>query len=295
MTLLSYLQNNYSKTGVYNNGLIIKRYLQAMGKQAATANYAAVLGYVGLLRAQNLHPKTVRNNLFGIKIYYNYLVATGKRADHPCKYLKLKDPINRAIKVGELYSEVQLGALLVAIKKKKQQHALRNELIVGLLVYQGLRVQEITALRLRDVNLEAGTVMVGSTGQTRSRTLSLRGNQILPMQQYIMQVRAVIVSKTQSKNESLILTKAGNKIFGGIINKLINYEPTKQLRAGSGVIKLTPLKIRQSVLTNLLKQNNDVRIVQEFAGHKRTSSTEGYQQKWLGDLSRNINKYHPLQ
>jgi len=59
--------------------------------------------------------------------------------------------------------------------------------------------------------------------------------------------------------------------------------------------KITPLKIRQSVIANLLKEKNDTRVVQEFAGHRRTSSTEAYKQTGLEELKQSINKFHPLQ
>ncbi len=59
--------------------------------------------------------------------------------------------------------------------------------------------------------------------------------------------------------------------------------------------KLIPLKIRQSVIAHLLKENNDIRIVQEFAGHRRTASTEAYKQTGLEELKSAIDKLHPLQ
>lgn len=59
--------------------------------------------------------------------------------------------------------------------------------------------------------------------------------------------------------------------------------------------KLIPLKIRQSVIAHLLKENNDIRIVQEFAGHRRAASTEAYKQTGLEELKSAIEKLHPLQ
>ena len=59
--------------------------------------------------------------------------------------------------------------------------------------------------------------------------------------------------------------------------------------------KLLPLKIRQSVLAHLLKQNHDVRIVQVFAGHRKAASTEEYKQTGLEELKTAVGKYHPHQ
>jgi integrase/recombinase XerD len=58
---------------------------------------------------------------------------------------------------------------------------------------------------------------------------------------------------------------------------------------------MQPIKIRQSVIAHLLKQNHDLRIVQVFAGHKRAASTEEYKQTGLEELKTAIQKHHPLQ
>jgi len=62
--------------------------------------------------------------------------------------------------------------------------------------------------------------------------------------------------------------------------------------------KHTLLKVEVAVFPftdYLLKEKNDTRIVQEFAGHRRTSSTEAYKQSGLEELKQAINKFHPLQ
>ena len=55
------------------------------------------------------------------------------------------------------------------------------------------------------------------------------------------------------------------------------------------------VKTHQSVIAHLLKEKNDIRIVQEFAGHRRTASTEEYKQTGLEELKSAIGKLHPLQ
>jgi len=77
-------------------------------------------------------------------------------------------------------------------------------------------------------------------------------------------------------------------MWSGSINRIVNKNRSKE-------IKLSPLKIRQSVIANLLKENKGLRIVQEFAGHRRCSSTEAYKQTGLEELKQVIDKIHPLQ
>jgi site-specific recombinase XerD len=62
---------------------MIRRFRLSLGERADGAGYHEVLDYIGQLRSQGLHPKSLRNNLFAVKIYFDYLLATGNRTITP--------------------------------------------------------------------------------------------------------------------------------------------------------------------------------------------------------------------
>lgn len=288
MTLKQYLQENYSKTSIGSYENIILRYTTYMQEKAETASYADVLNYIGYLRKLQLHPKSLRNNLFAIKIYYRYLVAIGKRKDHPCQKLYLQDQINRSVQVESLYSPVVLEELLQNYKSKKPFLQKRDEVIISLLIYQALTVLEITQIELHEIDLEKGTIQVKGNVKNKGRTLHLKPNQIMLFYKYIHETRAEIQAQTKTENSFFILAESGLQLWSGGINRMINQDKKPHE-------KLIPLKIRQSVIAHYLKANNDIRLVQVFAGHRRAGSTEEYKQSGLEELKANINKLHPLQ
>lgn len=287
-TLKQYLQEHYSKTSIGSYENMIIRYTTYMQEKAETANYTDVLNYIGYLRKLQLHPKSLRNNLFAIKIYYRYLVAIGKRKDHPCQKLYLQDQINRSIQVESLYSPVVLEELLQTYKAKNQAMQKRDEVIISLLIYQALTVLEISQIEIDQINLEKGTIQITGNVKNKGRTLNLKPNQIMLFYKYIHETRAEIQAKTKTENSFFILAESGSQLWSGGINRMINQDRKPHE-------KLIPLKIRQSVIAHYLKQNNDIRLVQVFAGHRRAGSTEEYKQSGLEELKANINKLHPLQ
>lgn len=290
MTLKQYLQQKYSKTSISGYENMINRFLLALGSKAETATYTDVLDYIGLLREQNLHPKSLRNNLFAIKIYYRFLVATGKRNDHPCQYLNLKDQINRAIQIESLYPKEILENLFETWESKNRVNQTRDKIIISFLVYQALTVLEITQIKVTDINLEDGTVKVKGNSKNKGRTLSLKPKQILLFHNYLKTEYKTYhkQQKPGKRKDYFLLSEEGLQLYQGGINRMINGGKDQQN-------KLIPLKIRQSVIAHLLKENNDIRIVQEFAGHRRTASTEAYKQTGLEELKAAIDKLHPLQ
>jgi len=59
--------------------------------------------------------------------------------------------------------------------------------------------------------------------------------------------------------------------------------------------KITPQKTRQSVIANMLKSGEDLRLIQSFTGYKRISNIEEYRQTDLEKIRASIAKYFPQQ
>jgi len=300
MKLTGYLKSKYSTTSIRSYENMVRRFRLSLGELADEAGYHDVLDYIGSLRGQGLHPKSLRNNLFAVKIYFDYLVETGKRSDHPCKHLNLKDQVNRQIAVESLYPREVLEELYEHYQAKNPENQRRDKIIISLLVYQALTVLEISQIRVEDVKLEAGTIYIRENVKNRGRTLDLKPQQILLMHSYLKEDPRKPDGNgagwkwywrkrpPRKRFDYFILSENGVQIWKSGINRMINRGREKGDR-------ITPMKIRQSVIANLLKAGHDLRVVQAFAGHRRTASTEAYKQTGLEELKAAIEKLHPLQ
>ncbi len=297
MTIKEYLQLKYSKSTLNSNLYNIKRFTDYYQTKAPKATYKDVLNYIEHLRKNyDLHPKTLRHCLYGVKIYFNYLLETGKRKDHPCSELFLKDKVSKEIQVDNLYSSETLEQFFESYKIKRKTHLLnRNKIIITLLIYQALTVNEITALEVENIDLEKGEIFIkGKQGITskspKQRTLPLQAKQILLIHNYLKNDRKKLLKYNhKNPNETrLVLGQYGEAIKPHGISRIINENRPKSEQ-------IQPIKIRQSVIANLLKKENDTRVVQVFAGHKRASTTVQYKQSELEVLQNAVNEYHPIK
>ena len=292
MKLEEYLQKKYSKSTLASNLYNIKRFTDYYQNKSETAAYTDILNYIAHLRKNyDLHPKTLRHCLSGVKIYFNYLLEIGKRKDHPCSELFLKDKINKQIQVDNLYSLETLENFLKTFKiKRKERLKRRNEVIITLLIYQALTVSEISNLEVENIDLESGEIQIKSGHHQQKRKLPLQAKQILLFYNYLEKERKelLLFNKENPVISYLILGQYGEKINPHTISKMIN-----EYRKPSE--KLQPMKIRQSVIANLLKKENDTRIVQVFSGHRRASTTIQYKQTELEALQNAVNQYHPIK
>lgn len=267
----------------------VKRYLREIElffssvQTPQTANYNQIMAYLGKLRGKQ---NNINVSLSAIKRYYDYLMAVGLRQDHPAKSIRLRDKRSRDIQLQDLFKPEELELLL----DRKERYPIlkhRNQIIISLLIYQALTNGDITNLPLDAINLEAGTIHIKSGRRTNGRVLKLTSQQVFWLMNYLQNDRPKLI---KTDTQKLIISKLGTEENGEGIGYII--ETCRHLFPDR---KLNAKTIRQSVITNLLKEGKDLRIVQTFAGHKYPSATEKYKQTHIEHLKQQVLKYHPLQ
>ncbi len=285
-TLETYLLEKYSPSTVKIYLLDINRYLVYMGKERAEkATYRDVMEYVDYLRKGYHNPGTINRMLYAVKAWYFYLITSGKRSDHPCRQLRLKDARAGDIQLQDLFSSTEMEKLMQR-KERYEMATLRNRVVISLLIYQGLRLSELSRIRLQDIDLAIGSIYIRAMIRTEARTLTLKPNQVMLLHDYIHKVRSSLL---KTDTDRLVVTLRGTPESGEGISYLVEtFKPLFPDRT------LNARTIRQSVITNLLKEGKDLRVVQVFAGHKKISTTEKYRQSGLEELQAAIEKHHPL-
>jgi site-specific recombinase XerD len=286
MKLDEYLSQSLMQSSVESYLYDINKY-KSNNKNADQYDYQKVMQYIEILRNQH-SISNVKRVIASIKKYYDYLIETGKRKDNPARAIRIRDGKENPIQLQDLFTEKELQSLLVPRIERYPFLAKRNKIIMSLLVNQALRIGEIENLKLADIDLEKATLQIKATGVTNSRNLPLKAEQILLLYEFINQDRNKLKTFRNDEN-ALLLGKLGTPITKEDVDYLIT---TYQKQSKK---KLTSTTIRQSVIANLLTKNNDLRIVQHFAGHKSPDTTEKYRQTGLNALKTAIEKLHPIK
>jgi integrase/recombinase XerD len=288
MNLEAYLSKHLQPSTVKNYLYEIKKY-QLLNKKAATHDYSKVMQYVEKLRS-NHPPQTIKRIVASLKKYYDYLIEIGKRTDNPVRAIKLKDSKENPIQLQDLFTEKELQSLLVPRVERYPFLAKRNQIIISLLIYQGIKTGELIKIKIQDLDLEKAQIRINGTALTNNRTLQLKAQQILLLHEYINLHRKELIT-FRTKNDFLLLSKLGTPTTSDDISYLLSTYNQKVF----GGKTLTTVTIRQSVIANLLAKNNDLRVVQEFAGHKHLDTTEKYKETGLQTLQIAIEKLHPIK
>lgn len=264
---------------------------------ANKAIYKDLVNYLGTLRNRYKNGRTINRILASIKAYYEFLNYTGERKDNPAKSIKLRDKQSRDIQIQDLFTTEELETLITAKKERYTKLEYRNKVLMSLLIYQALHPKELEAIALNDINLQQGTIYIKASPKSNSRELALKPTQIMLFYQYIFEIRPKLLENKETENchaefvEALIIGQRGEPMKAEDITKHIKRNYGNRFKER----KVNAQTIRQSVITNLLKAGNDLRIVQTFAGHKYPSTTEKYKQTNVEALKTAVNQYHPIK
>jgi len=289
MTLKEYLNQTYSKAtaAYYEKGL--SYYLKAI-KKSKTASYEDVMCYIERLRKEKT-VLAVQGRLQSIKAYYDWLLATGKRTDHPAKFIQLRDRYrNQKPLAAKVLSSEELEFLWQYFLNEKTGVKIlrnRNICLIGLVIKQGLRRKELGALQVEDIDLEKGQISVPSTGKSCGRILALESQQMLPFYRYIQEDRAQLL-EGEIPILSLFVTRFGTADVD-VLQRLMR--ETRYLVKHK---KLKPEVVRISAIAEQFRRGHNLQEVQYFAGHSCPKTTQKYKTEELEALKQSVLKHHPL-
>lgn len=283
------LQKGYSLQTIKSFEVVVTKYLKWLKKENiedVSASYNDVVCYIQKLR-NTVKQRTIQSETNSIKHYYNYLKELDLVKENPTLNIAVKG-VKRKILYNTLNKQ-ELEKLYNDYRNIESDSLAkkRNEIIVSLLVYQGLNSTELGRLTTADLKLREGKIFINGTRRSNERTLKLESHQILDFMEYQLKTRADILAET-GKETDLLFTSFGRSIkFNNIISKLL-----PQLKKLNKKVKSVH-QIRTSVIVHWLKMYN-LREVQYMAGHRYVSSTEAYLINDLDDLQEEIEKYHPI-
>jgi len=257
--------------------------------QIEQVSYSDVLHYIQGKR-NSVKQRTISTNVNSIKHYFNFLAITNQNIENPTRQIQIKGVKRKML--YHIISKQELESLfnnfeIPTTKTHRQLAAIRNKVILGLMIYQGLGARELSKLTIIDIKLREGKIYISGTRKSNERTLKLEAHQVLDMMEYQLKIRSEILELTQKQSEKLFVSAGASDHFNNIIQKLM-----QKLNKQSSKIT-SAQQIRTSVITHWLKTYN-LREVQYKAGHRYVSSTEAYFINDLDDLTEDISKFHPI-
>lgn len=258
----------------YNNDLNqLASFVQARSlEKGAKPSWAqldkdVLIQYMLDLKDKKYAPATVARKIAAVKSFANCMVAMGKFQCNPTENLT---PPHVSKPLPTPLSTSQVRALLSAPCKEETHEAKRDRAMLELLYATGMRVSQLVALNLADVNLLENSITCSS---------HTAGRRCLPVDPRVMELLTDYIKNQRPKAEkdeesALFLNQRGERLTRqGFWLILKGYAE----KAGLGS-SVTPHTLRHSFAVHKLNGGTDLHSVQQMLGHAHILSTKVYQQ-----------------
>ena len=261
------------------------QWLESENLTVETCEYVDLLSYVKKLRSKERSTHTLNCYIRSVKYYYEYLQGRNEITKNPARRLYIKGDSYQL--PSDLLNKRELNTIYVEYPTDTIVQK-RNKTLLGLAIYQALRLDELAAIEPTDIDLHKGTVHIKKTGRAARRTLKLEAHQILPLQEYITEILPQLRERSPIKSEKLIFSTGSSPGIKEMVCDL-----NKSLRKRYPRFK-NLIHIRSSVIALWIEQKNIIEV-QYMAGHNNINSTERYKRVSMQDLKKSLDQFHPLR
>jgi integrase/recombinase XerC len=240
----------------------------------------ALREWLGHLHKLRLSPVTIRRKLAAVRSLFRNLLRTGVL---PVNVAKLLRSPKAPKKLPRVMTAEQTNTLIDGVAGGQRTRAARDLAIFEVLYGCGIRVSELTGLKLADIDFSDRWILVRGKGRNE-RQVPFGSKAAQALERYLVE------RKPKADDETAVfLNHRGTRLTARGVSDIVKLYATL-LAADSS---LHPHSFRHAYATHLLSDGADLRSIQELLGHSSLSTTQKYTQVSLTELMVVYDKAHP--
>jgi len=233
--------------------------------------------------AKDVNARSQSRIISGLRSFFDYLIFENYRETNPLELIE-SPKIGR--KLPDTLSIQDIDKIIAAIDLGTLQGE-RNRAIIETLYSCGLRVSELTNLKISDLFFDEGFIKVTGKGD-KQRFVPIGNSTQKYITNYKNEVRTHIPIVSEFR-DTLFLNRRGKQLTRAMIFAIV-----KQLGKKAGIQKtISPHTFRHSFATHLLENGADLRAIQLMLGHESITTTEIYMHVDKSHLRDIMDTYHP--
>ena len=241
--------------------------------------------FLHLLHDLEISSRSQARNLSAIRSFFQYLILEDIMTADPTELIN-GPKAERYLPEVLTYEEIR--QMIESIDLSHPQGT-RNVAIIETLYACGLRVSELTSLRISHVYPDLQMIRVIGKNN-KERLVPIGDSALHHIRLYLEGDRNRMMNIDAASRDILFLNRRGKKLSRVMIFNII-----KDAAAHAGITKIiSPHSLRHSFATHLVEGGADLRAVQEMLGHASITTTEIYTHIQADYLRETIQRFHPL-
>lgn len=279
------LERGYSQNTIdaYKHDLEwLLRYLSVKNISPLAVKLQDLEEFAASLHEHNIGARSQSRILFGVRSFYKYLTLDGYLEVNPTELLESPQLPKH---LPEYLTTEEVDKLEASIDLTTNEGH-RNRAIIEVLFSCGLRVSELTNLKLSDLNLKEHFIRVIGKGN-KERLVPISDKAIDELEYWFVDRRQMNIKP--GEEDYVFLNRRGHHLTRTMILIMV-----KRQALEAGIKKtISPHTLRHSFATALLRGGADLRVIQVLLGHADIGTTEIYTHLDDESLRREILEHHP--
>jgi integrase/recombinase XerC len=245
-----------------------------------------IRGFLGELHRQRQARASVARKVSALRTFVRYLRREGWIDSDPAA---LAVAPKREIKVPAHLTVDEMSQLL-EVPDAATPLGARDRAILELFYASGIRLSELVALDLEDVDLSGRMVRVMGKGR-KERIVPFNPSAQKALRDWYRRRLALLrpAARSPKSGDPLFVNARGGRLTGRSIQRLV----ARYVKSCSARFGISPHALRHSFATHLLQAGADLRAIQELLGHVRLSTTQRYTHVNVAQLLDVYRKAHP--
>lgn len=243
-----------------------------------------IQAFIHWLNELGLGARSQARLISALKTFYKFMLIEDMIVDDPTTLLE-GPRLSR--KIPEVLSYEEMQAILDAVDLSHPQGT-RNRAMLEVLYASGLRVSELTDLKLTNYYPDVGFIRIIGKGN-KERIVPIGEEAIKHINLYLEGVRRSMRNIDGESNDILFLNRRGKKL-----TRVMVFLVVKEMAEKAGIGKnVSPHTFRHSFATHLIEGGADLKAVQDMLGHESILTTEIYTHLDTDYLRETIMSFHP--
>ena len=254
-------------------------YLAASSKNPLTVSRQELTEYLWFRKSAGVQPSSIARYMATLRAFYRFLLAEEKTTMDPASLLHNPRHVERLPR----YLTVEEVSRLITAAGSSKARQVRLRAMLELMYAAGLRVSELTGVRLDAIDLKVGYVRVFGKGG-KERVVPIGDRARFAVQGYLDQR-----PPTPASVKTLFVSDRKRAMSNVHFWRLI-----RQAARTAGIQKpVSPHVLRHSFASHLVQNGADLRAVQEMLGHSSIATTQIYTHVSQSHLQEAHKKFHP--
>ena len=247
-------------------------------KDLKEVSYQSVRSWLVDILEKGNSNRTAARKISSLRVCFKWLLKEGVVSDNPVS--KIKAP-KQSKKIPSFFREGQLDPTNFDTLFDDSFDGVRNRLIIEVLYQTGIRLSELIALKVKDVD-QYKVKVLGKRNKERAIPISEKLSGLISEYQKLLLEKGLF-------SEYLFVLKNGNTLYPKFVYRLIN----SYFGNVTDIDKSSPHVLRHTFATHMLNNGAGLETLKELLGHANLSATQVYTHNTFSQLTKVYSQTHP--